>query len=228
MSEVVWPLIFGFNHTVLGYFVVLNAIYLAASLFAFGALRRHRLRMKSLDLTELMTEEGAPSITLIAPAYNEEPTCVESVRSLLTLEYPDFEIIVVNDGSDDSTLERLVDAFNLVPAGRIPTARIPTEPIRGVYRSRRHPDLWLVDKENGGKADALNTGINFCQTVLFCAMDADSLLEPEALLRIVRPFMENETTVATGGILRIVNGCTVRHGRVVEVGLPRAFWPASR
>lgn len=223
MTEVTWTVLAAFNYVVLGYFIVINVVYFTTSLFAFGALRSYALRMKALDLTELMTEAGAPSITLLAPAYNEEATCVESVRSLLTLEYPDFEILVVNDGSSDATLARLREAFNLVPAARIPTAHIPTAPIRTLYRSRRHPDLWVVDKENGGKSDALNAGLNFCDTALFCAMDADSLLEREALLRIVRPFLEDHTTVAAGGILRIANGCTVEHGQVTGIGLPRSL-----
>jgi cellulose synthase/poly-beta-1,6-N-acetylglucosamine synthase-like glycosyltransferase len=92
--------------------------------------------------------------------------------------------------------------------------------VRQVHRSRTHPSLWLVDKENGGKADALNAGLNYCYTPIFCAMDADSILEPEALIRIVRPFLEDATTVAVGGVLRIVNGCTVERGRVTGVGLP--------
>ena len=223
MTEITWTVLAAFNYVILGYFILINAVYFTTSLFAFGALRRYALRMKSLDLTELMTQAGAPSITLIAPAHNEEATCVESVRSLLTLEYPDFEILVVNDGSDDRTLEVLREAFNLVPAARIPTAHISTAPVRTLYRSRRHPELWVVDKENGGKADALNAGLNFSRTALFCAMDADSLLEREALLRIVRPFLEDQRTVAAGGILRIANGCTVRHGQVTEVGLPRSL-----
>jgi cellulose synthase/poly-beta-1,6-N-acetylglucosamine synthase-like glycosyltransferase len=139
---------------------------------------------------------------------------------LLTLEYPSYEIIVVNDGSADGTLQRLIDAFQFEPASRIPTADVPTAPIRGVLRSRNHPSIWLVDKENGGKADALNAGLNFCYTPMFCAMDADSLLEPEALIRIIRPFLEDANTIAAGGILRIANGCMVDRGRVVEVGLP--------
>jgi len=161
-----------------------------------------------------------PPISLLAPAFNEERTCVEAVRSLLTLEYPEYEIIVVNDGSADGTLGRLVDAFELEPAVRIPTAGVPTQPVKAVYRSRIHPSLWLLDKENGGKADALNAGLNHCYTPVFCAMDADSLLEPEALLRIMRPFLEDRTTIAAGGILRIANGCLVDRGRVVRVGLP--------
>ncbi|MFQ5538583.1 MAG: glycosyltransferase [Gemmatimonadota bacterium] len=224
MSGLFWGAAGAFNYVVLAYFILLNAVYLATSLFAFRALRRYALRLKSLDLEDLITSGGAPPITLLAPAYNEEATCVESVRSLLTLEYPEFEIIVVNDGSTDGTLERLSGTFNLKPTARIPTAALPAAPVRTVYRSHRHPNLWVVDKENGGKADALNTGINFCRTPLFCAMDADSLLERQALIRIVRPFMEDAHTVAAGGVLRIANGCVVRQGQVVDVRLPRNLW----
>jgi cellulose synthase/poly-beta-1,6-N-acetylglucosamine synthase-like glycosyltransferase len=224
MSDVAWNVIRVFNFVVLGYFILLNAVYLGTSLFAFGALRRYAQRLKSLDLDELVRGSGAPPITLVAPAYNEEPTCVESVRSLLTLDYPEYEILVVNDGSKDGTVKRLVEAFNLRPATRIPTASLKSAAIRQIYRSRRHPNLWVIDKENGGKADALNAGINFCRTPLFCAMDADSLLERRALIRIVRPFLEDATTVAAGGILRIANGCVVKQGQVVEVRLPSNIW----
>ena len=223
MSDVFWGAIGLFNYLVLFYFMFLNAVYLATSFFAFGALRRYALRMKSLDLTDLITSAWAPPITLIAPAYNEEATCVEAVRSLLTLEYPEYDIVVVNDGSTDGTLERLTEAFDLHPASRLMTAQLPTAELRGVMRSRRHHNLWVIDKENGGKADALNAGLTYCQTPLFCAMDADSLLEPHALIRIVRPFLEDATTIAAGGVLRIANDCVVKQGRVVDVRLPKSF-----
>jgi cellulose synthase/poly-beta-1,6-N-acetylglucosamine synthase-like glycosyltransferase len=224
VNAVLWQALGVFNWVVLAYFIVLNAVYLTTSLFAFGALRRYARRLKSLDLGDLVRGAGAPPITLLAPAYNEEATCVEAVRSLLTLDYPEYEILVVNDGSTDRTLERLVAEFNLKPTARIATAFLDTRLVRQIYRSRRHPNLWIVDKENGGKADALNAGINFCRTPLFCAMDADSLLEREALVRIVRPFLEDASTVATGGILRIANGCVVDHGQVLDVRLPRNLW----
>lgn len=213
----------GFNVVVIVYFVVLNGTYLAMTLLAFGALRRYALRMTSVDPDELMSAAGMPPVTLIAPAYNEEPTCVESTRSLLTLRYPSYEILVINDGSTDATLERMIEAFELEEAARAPVASIDTATVRGVYRSAVHPDLWVIDKANGGKADALNTGINYCRHPLFCAMDADSLLEPEALTRIVRAFLEDASTVAAGGVIRIVNGCRVRSGVVEEVRLPRSL-----
>ncbi len=212
-----------FNMVVIVYFILLNGTYLGMTFLAFGSLQRYSLRMSSVDPSELMSTSGLPPVTLIAPAYNEEPTCVESTRSLLTLRYPSYDILVVNDGSSDGTLDRMTQAFDLELAARAPVSSIHTQAVRAVYRSKIHPNLWVLDKENGGKADALNTGINYCRTPLFCAMDADSLLEPEALTRIVRAFLEDSSTVAAGGVIRIVNGCKVKAGVVEEVRLPTNF-----
>ncbi|MBL0349524.1 MAG: glycosyltransferase [Elusimicrobia bacterium] len=166
-----------------------------------------------------------PSITILQPAHNEEQTCVGSLRSLLTLEYASYEIVVINDGSTDGTLDALTRAFALKPTGRFPMASIPTASVRGTYRSAVNDKLWVIDKDNGGKADALNAGINFCRTALFCAIDADCLLERDALTRIVRPFVEDDRTVAVGGIVRIANGCRFQGGQVVDVRLPSALLP---
>jgi cellulose synthase/poly-beta-1,6-N-acetylglucosamine synthase-like glycosyltransferase len=223
MTDLLWSVAAFFNYLVLAYFLALNAVYLATTVLAFVTLRRLSITLKALDTMEIIGATWAPPITLVAPAYNEEATCVESVRSLLTLEYPDVEVIVVNDGSKDATIERLAEAFNLYPTQRVPTGDIDTSEVRAIYRSRRQPNLWLIDKENGGKADALNVGINYTQTPLFCAMDADSLIEPDALSRITRPFLVDKSTVAVGGVLRIVNGCVVEDGRVTDVRLPRSF-----
>ena len=174
--------------------------------------------MKTVDLERFLRTGGAPPITLISPAFNEEATLVESVRSLLSLNYPEFEVLVSNDGSTDGTMETLTNAFNLEPVDRVPMGEIPTASVRGTYRSRRYPNLWVLDKENGGKADALNAGINYCRSALFCAMDADTILERDSLLRIVRPFLEDSRTIAAGGIIRIANGCTINKGQVEEGG----------
>lgn len=214
-----------FNLLVLSYFVVLNSGYVVTGLFAFSSLRRYVRRLRSLDIEDLLGSAGMPPITLIAPAYDEEPTCVEATRSLLTLRYSDFEVLVVNDGSKDQTLARLIEAFDLEPAYRLPVGDIPTTEIRGIYRSRHHAKLWVIDKANGGKADTLNAGLNYCRTPIFCAMDADSLLEREALTRIVRPFVEDARTIAAGGIIRIINGCTVHEGTVTNVHLPKELVP---
>ena len=130
-------------------------------------------------------------------------------------------MLLVNDGSKDDTLARLLDAFAFEPVQRVPTAALDHKPVRGVYRSRETPHLWLIDKVNGGKADALNVGVAHCQTPLFCAIDGDSLLDRDALLRIVRPFLEDTSTIAVGGNIRIVNDSVVRSGVVREVRMPR-------
>ena len=168
--------------------------------------------------------DASPPIALLAPAYNEALTIAESVHSLLSLQYPSFEVIVVNDGSTDDTLKVLIDTFGLRPLERHYDLPIEHRPIRGVYGSEHQPRLIIVDKVNGGKADALNAGINISRAPIFCSMDADSLLEPDALLRAVRPFVEDpERTVAVGGTVRIANGCRIEHGRVLDIRPPRNF-----
>jgi cellulose synthase/poly-beta-1,6-N-acetylglucosamine synthase-like glycosyltransferase len=160
---------------------------------------------------------------VLVPAYDEAPTIVESVRSLLALRYPLHEVIVVNDGSQDETVEVLQEAFDLVPVRKALRTLLPTAPIRGVYVSRRHRNLWVVDKVNGGKADALNAAVNASRYPYVCAIDADAILEEDSLLRGARPIIEEpEVVVATGGIVRIANGCTIDGGRVLDVRLPRS------
>ncbi|HEX8471290.1 MAG TPA: glycosyltransferase family 2 protein, partial [Brevundimonas sp.] len=165
--------------------------------------------------------DASPPIALLAPAYNEALTIVESVRSLLSLQYPNFEIVVINDGSSDETLKVLTEAFGLEPIERNYDLAVPHAPITRLYGSSNQPRLVVVDKQNGGKADALNAGVNVSRAPIICSMDADSLLEPDALLRAVRPFIDDPIrTVAVGGTVRIANGCRIDHGRVVEVRTP--------
>ena len=168
--------------------------------------------------------EQAPAISVLAPAFNEELTIVESTRSLLALQYPDFEIIVINDGSKDGTLARLIAEFKLEQVDRFVDRSVDHAPIRGFYASPSLPRLLVVDKDNGGKSDALNAGINCSRKPLFCAIDADSILETDALLRVVRPFIdEPHLTIAAGGTIRIANGCRVDSGRITDIALPRNF-----
>ncbi len=164
----------------------------------------------------------APPISLIAPAHNEALTIQQSVRSLLALRYPNIEVLVVNDGSKDDTLKVLIEAFDLEPIARAHDLELKHEPIRAVYGSSDHPRLFVIDKENGGKADALNAGINLSRTPVVCSIDADSLLESDALLRAVRPFIDDPgRVIAVGGTVRLANGCEVSNGRVTKIGLPR-------
>lgn len=206
------------------YLFLLNTVYLVTSIISFGALRKYARRLKSVNIEHLLNSAGAPPISLLVPSYNEEATCVDSVRALLNLQYPDYEILVVNDGSSDQTVKQLLKAYQMEPMSRMPLTNVPTAHVRKIYRSEKFHNLWLIDKDNGGKADALNTGLNFSHSPLFCAIDADSLIERDALLRVVRPFLENADTIAAGGIIRIANGCTVDRGVVTDVRLPESLW----
>lgn len=212
-----------FNAFILFYFAVLNGTYLLLSLAAFRSLRKYVDRLESLQIDDLLSSSGGLPISLLVPAFNESATIAPSVRSLLTLMYADYEVVVVNDGSTDDTLDVLIASFDLEPIVRVPTSKLPAASVHAIYQGVRHPNLIVVDKENGGKADSLNVGLNYSRSALFCAMDADTILEPDALARIVRPFLEDAETVAVGGIVRIANGCTIDGGSVDDVRLPRSM-----
>ncbi len=204
------------------YFLALNSLYLLFSVVAYVRLRQHRRRWTARDVETIMRSSDTPAISVIVPAFNEEASLAESVHSLLHLNYPQFEVIVVSDGSTDGTLPGAARDFELMRAPVSYAQPIPTQPVRGVYRSLVHPDLVLIDKQNGGKADAINAGINAARYPLVCVIDADSLLEEQSLNRAVLPFIEDPDTIASGGIVRIANGCRIEHGRVTEVRLPRS------
>jgi len=209
---------------VIGVALIQNGAYLVQLAVAHRALMREPPQpiVRTLWRRSL---SSAPPIALLAPAYNEAATIENSIRSLLCLEYPNFEVIVINDGSKDATMDVLRAAFQLRDEQRNHEVAIAHRPIRGIYRSTTHPQLLVIDKVNGGKADALNAGLNLARAPIVCSMDADSLLEPDALLRAVQPFVEDpQRVIATGGTVRVVNGCTVVDGRVVQIGLPKNIW----
>jgi cellulose synthase/poly-beta-1,6-N-acetylglucosamine synthase-like glycosyltransferase len=205
----------------ISYFAVVNGMYLIFTVIAWRSLSDH-LRGRSFSaVEEAFDSPFTPGITVILPAFNESAGIVESVYSLLALRYPSYEVLVVNDGSTDDTMERLRDAFDLVPAHRAVRAAIPTRPVKASYVSRRAPAVWVLDKENGGKADALNAGVAAAQHPYVCCLDADALIETDALLRVAAPILDDpERVVATGGIVRIANGSRIDHGRVTGVRLP--------
>jgi cellulose synthase/poly-beta-1,6-N-acetylglucosamine synthase-like glycosyltransferase len=211
---------------VLAYFLLVNAFLILLLAMAAVDLRRQRLDVWQEGRWRLLGSDVAPVISILAPAHDEEATVSESVRSLLTLRYPSLEVVLVNDGSTDDTLEVLKRDFDLAAIHAAPIRRrIPTQPIRGLYRSRRTPALVVVDKENGGKADALNAGLVVATGELACAIDADTIVEPDALQRMIRPFLLDDNVVAAGGTLRVVNGAEVYAGRVVKERAPRRFLP---
>ena len=174
----------------------------------------------------MLTSGVSLPISIIVPAYNEAETIVDNIRSLLLLHYSEFEVIVVNDGSTDETMAKIKAGLGVTEVNRAWHMEVPTEKVQAVYGCVEFPRLLVVDKDNGGKADALNAGINLSRFPLFCAVDADSLLDHDSLLQVMRPFVEEpEQMVAVGGRLRIVNGCKVNSGQVVEVQLPKQVFP---
>jgi cellulose synthase/poly-beta-1,6-N-acetylglucosamine synthase-like glycosyltransferase len=205
------------------YFVILNGLYLFLTLLAWRQMGSDVRARGYLGLDEVFRSPLTPGVSVLVPAFNEQAVIVESVRSLLALRYPSHEVVVVNDGSDDETLSVLREAFELAPVRKVVRDAIPTKAIRGTYVSRNHPNLLVVDKENGGRSDALNVGINAARHPYVCVIDADSLLEEDALLKVAKPILDDpDLLAATGGTIRIANGCTIDHGRVVEVRLPKS------
>lgn len=206
---------------VIGLGLLQNAIYMLQLVAAYAVLRRRTPVAGNVSAWWRYSESTVP-VTILVPAYNEEATIVESARSMLALHYPNFEVIVINDGSTDGTLQAVIDAFELKKVHRAFEESIETEPIRGVYSSPRYPKLLVIDKVNGGgKADALNAGINVSRCPLFCAVDADSLLESDSLLRVVQAYADNpDRVIAIGGAIRLANGCAVSAGRITKISLP--------
>lgn len=207
----------------LTYFVLLNGTYLLLTLIAFVVLPRF-VRKQSIYKLPRPQSGFEPPVSLVVTALNEEVVIIPTVYALLQLEYHEFEILVVNDGSTDRTLEVLTKEFDLV---EIPTAfrqRIEHKPVRGVYQSRKYPSLRVIDKENGGcKADASNAGINGARYGLFMPLDADTILNRDCLMLMVQPFLLNPDTVGVGGNVRILNGCGVAGGHLTRVGLPKTW-----
>ena len=210
-----------FNFLALGYFGVLTISYLAITLLSAVQIRRYFRRRSEEALVRAMRSPLTPPVTICISAYNEGETIVDSMRAMLNLQYPRFEVALTNDGSSDSTLERLIEAFGLRRVDQPLRPGIATAPIRGVYRSDIHPNLVVIDKVNAGRSDGLNAAVNAATSPLICCVDADSILEPDGLVAAVRPFVERPATVAAGGIIRVANGCRVEKGHVMQAALPR-------
>lgn len=204
------------------YLLGLTAGYLILEIIAVLHLRRY-MEERSLESLPHGYTGFEPQISLLVPAYNEEATIVSSIRSLLQLSYSEYEIIAINDGSKDKTLEVLIKEFALMPFPEAYDRQLATKAICNIYHSTTHPNLRVIDKINGGKADSLNAGINISRYPLFCCLDADSILQRDSLRLVVQPFLDDPLTVACSGTVRIANGCEVKNGYLKAVGLPTSF-----
>lgn len=201
------------------YFILITIGYLSLNLVATAALFRF-MPGRRMDRLGIIPTNLEPPISVLVPAYNEAATISATVYSLLQLQYPKFEVVVINDGSSDETLEVLKREFSLQAYPQVTRKQLDTARVRQVYRSTTTHSLKVIDKENGGKADSLNAGIEAARYPLFCGIDADSILQRDSLLKVVRPFLEDARTVACGGTVRLANGCQVRQGFLVKPELP--------
>jgi cellulose synthase/poly-beta-1,6-N-acetylglucosamine synthase-like glycosyltransferase len=181
-----------------------------------------------VNYKEILSSTISPSISIIAPAYNESLNIIENVRSLLSSHYVNYDVVIVNDGSKDDSLEKLILAYDLVKVNFLINQQIPTKPIRaGVFKSTNpaFEKLTVVDKENGGKADALNMGLNISNNSYVACIDVDCLLLENALQKMIKPFLEvtEETVIATGGVIRIANSCVIKDGKLLDVNFPKKW-----
>lgn len=217
-----------FGFFVYGFFFI--SFYFTGIFLARNAIERNKKRAGFLEIKDIVSATDIPSVTLIAPAYNEGTTIVENVKSLLSVQYPYYELIIVNDGSKDDSLEKLIKEFELEPKdATFITQPIPTASVNYIYRSRnnKYNHLTVIDKNNGGKADAINAGVNFSNTELVVCTDADCIIEQDALLKMVRPYLEenDKEIIACGGGIGIANDSIVRKGILKELRLPETFVP---
>lgn len=217
--------IFIYIHTFFGqfitfYMVLVILVYTGMLLFAVNHFR------KGMKIDKYVVDEGnldmlySKPVSIIVPAYNEEAGIVGTVSSLLSLQYPQFEIIIVNDGSNDGTKSTLIEHFKMEKISRSIRAVLQTEPIEDIYESTMHPNITLINKVNGGKADALNVGINVSNFPYFCSIDGDSILETTSLLRVMEPIISsNDEVIAAGGSVRIANNFDIQRGSIINTAI---------
>lgn len=209
-----------FNYFCMAFTVLLSLIYIIQLLISFFKVRKNDKYRQSNDFGRYVSSENLLPISLLIPAYNEQENIVSNIKSLMKIDYPKFEIVVVNDGSTDKTHDLIIEAFQLYRVESAVKTSIPTKEIRGIYCNIDYPNLIYVDKENGGKSDALNAGINVSSYPLFACLDADSRIEPDALLKLSTEFLKNTDTVVAGGLVRIANGFKIKDGISSEFSMP--------
>ncbi|MEC9484844.1 MAG: glycosyltransferase [Candidatus Izemoplasma sp.] len=218
--SLIYDLIININYNLAIYFIILNTIYITFVIVSFFSTKKQIALWNIKSNTMLFENRLLPGISVIAPAYNEEISIIESVKSLLNLKYPDYEVIVVNDGSSDKTLQTLIEYFELERKNPVNIQKLQTKFVRGIYTNTFIPKLKVIDKINGGKADALNVGINYSSKQYICGIDADSLLESDSLLRAISITLDYpKPHIAIGGQIAPVNGCTIDHGKVETFNL---------
>jgi cellulose synthase/poly-beta-1,6-N-acetylglucosamine synthase-like glycosyltransferase len=214
-----------FMDGILIYSLLVVLFYLFIGIYSTFEIRKY-LRINSIaNWDVLAASEHLPGLSILAPAYNESANIIENVRSMLSVNYNKLEVIIINDGSKDNSLEKLIAEYDLYEVRVFINEQIATKKVRAVYKSNNpvYKKLVVVDKENGGKADALNVGVNLAQHGYVVSLDVDCILEQDALLKMIKPFLEetNVRVIASGGVIRIANNCKIENGRLIKVNLPK-------
>ena len=211
------------NHALFYYYLFSNLAYLTMLVIALRTSAAHLRHLESVRFDWIKSSPMVPPITLLVPAHNEEQFICTAVRNLLDLDYPELEVIIINDGSADNTLQVMEKEFRLRPVRAVYVPQVASAPVRGLYRSDVDLRLLVVDKDSvGSKADAINAGLNAASSPYVCVVDADSVLERDALLRIMVPILADPANVvAAGGIIRVLNGSEIETGRIRRVRLAR-------
>lgn len=224
-DQIIRSIILTFHYFFLVFTVLIIGSYIILAIFSSKETIEYLKKNSFVNYKDLLNSRIAPSISIIAPAYNESLNIVENVRSLLSTHYVNYDVIIVNDGSKDDSLEKLIKAYDLEKVEYLINQKVPTQELReGVFKSKNpaFDKLIVVDKENGGKADALNCGINISQSKYLACIDVDCLLLEDSLQRMVKPFLEytDRRVIASGGVIRIANSCKIENGKLLEVNFP--------
>ncbi|NTW32169.1 MAG: glycosyltransferase family 2 protein [Bacteroidetes bacterium] len=229
MYEIVKIFKYVIENGIFVYSILIFSAYFIMSVISAFEIYRYMKKNSFIDYSTIISSPLSPSISIIAPAYNEGKTIIENIRSLLSIHYNNFEVIIINDGSKDDSMEKIITHYELEKINVPYNSFIETKPVRGIYKSKNkaYNKLVVIDKENGGKSDSLNAGINLCDKKYFAAVDVDCILEEDALLKMIKPFLEEPEcrVIAAGGVIRIANSCKIEGGKIIEVNLSKKFLP---
>ncbi|MFA9188517.1 glycosyltransferase family 2 protein [Flavobacterium sp. FBOR7N2.3] len=215
-----------FDYIFFGFAIAAILSYIILAIISSFEMVDYMKKNSFVNYTEILSSSISPSISIIAPAYNESLNIVENVRSLLSNHYVNYDVIIINDGSKDDTLEKLITAYDLIKVDYLINNQIATQPLRkGVFKSTNpaFEKLIVVDKENGGKADALNLGLNISTNKYVACIDVDCLLLEDSLQKMIKPFLEttDHKVIAAGGVIRIANSCIIKDGKLLDVNFPK-------